>query len=114
MKYISKKKMKEFNKSVFELIKQHGAVECDDYRQYKIECEELGNYHVSLDYDGSCIYSIFGVFEDIDEARDFLRMAGGNIYSGKLNYHSTDHDECIRGLETMLNRWSMASLKNIT
>jgi len=115
MKKITRDRLQTFNNKVIQLIKHHGAVDSNlSGYDYKIETEELGNFHIKIEDEDmggrSVIYSIYGRFEDVNKAYNYLVMAGGNIYNGKLNYHDYESDSCISRLETMLNRFSLASL----
>jgi hypothetical protein len=109
MKKTSKKNMQAFNEEVISLLEKFGATESDYYLSggYKLETE-LGNYHIKLDYDSSSIYSIFGRFENVEEAK---RYTNCNPYSGKHNFHTSDKDYCILQLETFLNRFAYEAEK---
>ncbi|WP_299831358.1 hypothetical protein [uncultured Metabacillus sp.] len=104
MKKISKKDMYIFNNDVLGLIKLFGAVESDYYISGGYELNtELGKYYLKIDDDLSSVYSIFGRFENVEKASKMLPC---NPYNGKYNFHSFNREECIRGLETMLERFA--------
>lgn len=104
MKKITKKEMYIFNNDIKNLIKCFGAVESDYYLSNGYEINtELGKFYLKLDQDLSSVYTIFGRFEDAKKASKMLPC---NPYTGKYNFHTYNREECIRSLETMLERYA--------
>ena len=52
---------------------------------------------------GSQIYSIMCRFEDEKRTAEMLKSWGGNTWSGKCNFHSTDSETILRQFEIFLN-----------
>src|SRR5690625_7763940 len=97
MKKITRDRLQTFNNKVIQLIKHHGAVDSNlSGYDYKIETEELGNFHIKIEDEDmggrSVIYYIYGRFEDVNKEYNYLDMDGGNINKGKLNYHDYEAD----------------------
>jgi hypothetical protein len=103
----SKKDQKEFKQTVLEYLSEYGATESSHYYEnsYKIDTE-LGDFHVTVRDDNETVYSIYGCFEDVEQAKEGIQC---NPYTGKYNFHSDNKTECLRQFASFLSRYAWKS-----
>ena len=105
----SKKSQEKFFKDVDKLIKEYGKNIKNDENRMEYDIDTIiGKYTVAIhksDTD-SKVYSIFGKFEDVDEAKknEILKEYGLNINSGKLNFHEMDAITCLSKFKKLIEK----------
>jgi hypothetical protein len=102
MKKITKKQSKEFNSKVNSLLLEKGFKFLEDDGRclsYEIDTQ-LSKYVIHLYPQDGTIYSIFGRFDNPNEAKNSVEC---NPFTGKYNFHSIDGDECYKDFARFLN-----------
>lgn len=96
-KKLTKKEKEKFNKGVQKLITKYKATKNNEDRYEIITIG--GKYTFRIDDDSSYVLSIFGRFEDVDRAKEYINC---NPYSGKHNFHTYSAESILYQFEDFL------------
>jgi hypothetical protein len=114
MRNLSKNSLIKFDKAVRKIINRFGGVPSflsfSHRENFEFETK-VGKFTVSLfEREETCIYSIFGIFENEKRASKLL-VSAVNSHSGKCNFHGTNYEQVLNDFENLLD--IVMSKKNI-